>query len=354
MEKRRPTTQDVTWFLDLDRQGRLDLEPPYQRWSVWTLKDRKYFLETVFHNYPCPAIFLHKTVDQSGVPTYHVVDGKQRLETIIRFANNEIALGKSVGDTNLNGKKFSRLDASQKQVFWDYIFAVEFVGTVEKTFIEEMFIRINRNSRKLQEQEIRHARFDGWFITFAEGEAEKDEWKSLNVVTTARAKRMQDVQFLSELFSVVLDGKIVGFNHEYLDKKYAEYDDPQETQVDFSEEEFRKRIEKIKKYLLKMEEHNECLTRHAKSVSNFYSLWAVVALDLNRLPKPPEAAAKYDNFMNKVVQLSKLTTEEISGKAKNRSYQEPYNYFINVRGATTEFPQREQRDKSLKSVLLNN
>lgn len=38
--KRCPTTQDITWFLDLDRNKQLDLDPPYQRRSVWTRKDK--------------------------------------------------------------------------------------------------------------------------------------------------------------------------------------------------------------------------------------------------------------------------------------------------------------------------
>jgi len=52
--KRQPTTQQITWFLDHDRNGQLDLDPPYQRNSVWTPKDRRFFLDTIFRNYPTP------------------------------------------------------------------------------------------------------------------------------------------------------------------------------------------------------------------------------------------------------------------------------------------------------------
>ena len=60
---RRPTTQDITWLLDLERNSQLDLDPPYQRRSVWTRK-----------------VFLHKSMTDDGAATYHVVDGKQRLQ----------------------------------------------------------------------------------------------------------------------------------------------------------------------------------------------------------------------------------------------------------------------------------
>src|SRR5437868_13446074 len=99
--ERRPTTQDVTWFIDLARNNQLDLEPPYQRRSVWTRKDRQFFLDTIFRNYPSPAIFLHKTINDAGKATYHVVDGKQRTETILNFVNDEIKIGSDFGDMRL-------------------------------------------------------------------------------------------------------------------------------------------------------------------------------------------------------------------------------------------------------------
>jgi hypothetical protein len=37
--KRQPTTQQIARFLDLHRNNQLDLEPPYQRKSVWSSKD---------------------------------------------------------------------------------------------------------------------------------------------------------------------------------------------------------------------------------------------------------------------------------------------------------------------------
>lgn len=89
---RHLTTHDITWFLESDRNKQLDLDPPYQRRSVWTRRDRQFFLDTIFRGYPSPAIFLHKTVDDNGRPTYHVVDGKQRIQTVLDFADDKIRM----------------------------------------------------------------------------------------------------------------------------------------------------------------------------------------------------------------------------------------------------------------------
>ena len=112
--KRQPSTQQISWFLDLERNTQLDLNPPYQRKSVWSPKDRRFFLDTIFRNYPTPPIFVHRTIDDNGFTMYHIVDGKQRLETILGFAKNKIAIDPNYGDVNLDGKKFGELDVDQK------------------------------------------------------------------------------------------------------------------------------------------------------------------------------------------------------------------------------------------------
>jgi Protein of unknown function DUF262 len=351
--KRRPTTQDITWFLDLNRNNQLDLEPPYQRKSVWTLKERKLFLDTIFRQYPCPPVFLHQTKDSDGKAQYHVVDGKQRLETVIKFANGDFPLGDNLTDLGVSGKRFSGLDAAQKRLFWDYIFTVEMLDIIEGIVLDEVFSRINTNARKLERQELRHAKYDGWFVNFVEQEAEKEEWKRLKVVTTARAKRMKDSQFISELFLVILDGQMVGFDQDYLDTKYAEYDNPQETHTDFSEEEFRERAEQVKSHILGMEAFNAAVSKYAKTFIHFYTLWALVVLNENDLPPAGEFAAKYIDFMNYVIRPG--DEDEIVRRLESTGPYEPHAsvYQAYATGASTDLTPRQMRYRALRAALLD-
>lgn len=355
---RRPTTQDISWFLDLHNNNQLELSPPYQRRSVWTLKDRKFFLDTIFRDYPCPAIFLHKTLNDKNQSIYNVVDGKQRLETIIAFVNNKIAISKDFGDATLDGKKWKDLKHSidLQNKFWDYVLTVEMVKTVEGNVLNNVFDRLNRNSRKLERQELRHAKYDGWLISLAEKESDKEEWKKLNVVTTSRAKRMKDVQFLSELLIVLIDGQMAGFDQDHIDDKYAEYDDPSETQVDFSEELFIDRLETIKNYLIEMENHNQCITTHAKTFGSFYTLWSIVALHfLDAGITPTNLAERYVAFMEKVNEIAAQENLEtfLLEKGEGHSYSEPLQYYKNAMGASTDLTQREQRYYAVIKGLSN-
>lgn len=84
--KRRPTTQDITWLLDLARNDQLNLDPPYQRRSVWTRQDRQFFLDTIFRDFPSPAIFLHKTISDDGKVTYQIKALLEHAELSIQEA----------------------------------------------------------------------------------------------------------------------------------------------------------------------------------------------------------------------------------------------------------------------------
>ncbi|MBK8142844.1 MAG: DUF262 domain-containing protein [Chitinophagaceae bacterium] len=79
-------SKDVQDFMSLYTEDRLNLEPGFQRQSVWSLNDRKKLILSILQNYPVPSVFLYKTVDERGRLKFDVLDGKQRLESILMFA----------------------------------------------------------------------------------------------------------------------------------------------------------------------------------------------------------------------------------------------------------------------------
>jgi hypothetical protein len=347
----------IRWFLDMYHNGQLDLEPPYQRRSVWTLKDRRFFLDTIFRNYPSPAVFLHKEINQAlGKMIYHVVDGKQRLETIVLFAQNTIALDKEYGDTRLKGRKWKSIENEPdlKAHFYNYMLPIEFIDTDNNHVINEVFDRLNRTSRKLERQELRHARYDGWFIKMTEAEAQEDEWERLGVVTKARMRRMKDVQSISELLIVLLKNCIMGYDQETLDDIYAEYDSPEETVTNFNEEEFKGKLRFTKNYILRMQEHNRAVTAYARGLNDFYSLWAFVALNQPHLEVPEILSERYSGFMEKVAAVS--MEKEIINTARadeNEAYSIAYDYLKHSAKAGTDQQHREARNRILENILLS-
>ena len=49
---RRHNQQTIAWFNDLNKRGLLDLDPPYQRRSVWNQAYKDAFIDTILIQYP--------------------------------------------------------------------------------------------------------------------------------------------------------------------------------------------------------------------------------------------------------------------------------------------------------------
>jgi hypothetical protein len=347
------TTQDVTWFLDHYDKGQLDLNPPYQRRSVWSQRDKRFFIDTVLNNHPAPPIFLHKTLDSNGRATYHVVDGKQRLQTIIDFRQNKIRIPDDFANINLQKKRFKDLEGETKELFWNYVLIVEMLPDISDAAIRNTFERINRNSRKLTSQELRHAKYDGWFISYVEGEAEKAaEWKDFGVVTAGRTKRMADVQFISELCAVVIKGNILGFDQDALDELYAEYDETSEI-GNFVEEDFEAEMDRLKTIIAELLRLKPEIKNYLKAQSNLYSLWSYLHLEKSRYSDVSTFAEKYSNFMSSVSTAlddgSQVSTEDESDQITPQQAIRSYAFY--TRGASTDLSPRRKRHRALVTAI---
>ena len=77
-------TRTVNELVLMFRAGQLNLEPGFQRKSVWGWTDRKRLVQTLVEHCPVPSIFLYERHEDGSV-IYDVIDGKQRIETILMF-----------------------------------------------------------------------------------------------------------------------------------------------------------------------------------------------------------------------------------------------------------------------------
>lgn len=343
---RKTGSQDVTWFIDLWKQGKLDLDPPYQRRSVWTKRDQQFYIDTILNNYPCPPIFLHKEVDEDGVSVYHVVDGKQRLQTIISFVNGDIAIGADFGESDIAGKRWKDLQTETRKRVWNYSITVEMLPVIEDSIVKNVFDRINRNSRKLSRQELRHAKFDGWFIEAAEAETDQQFWKDFKIVTTARARRMSDVQFVSEVMGMTIYEDVFGFNQDWLDQLYADFENYEYSKPEFNPDQFLNDFASVKAVLVNMNKHNGVVEKNVKTLAGFYSLWAYVLLDRTEQITDESIAEKYEQFLQIVLDPNAAPNDEIKEQAEL--------YAAASTGATTDAAPRNTRRSALASYINAN
>lgn len=389
---RQPNMHDLSWFVDMDNQKRLDLNPPYQRRSVWTASDRYYFLDTIFNNYPCPAVYVQKEIGNDG-PKYNVVDGKQRISTILNYYNNKFSLPKNFSIPRLSGKKFRHLEKPDVIAFYNYVFLVETLKASADAEWNEVFFRVNKNQKGLKEQELRHARFDGWFITRAEQEAENPKinpglfWASVKISTPAKSRRMKDIEFISMLMLVILENDLVGFPQANIDELYGKYDfdlselpteedgsaepdsvetgnagDPEadtpypEDPVIFIEDIqiFEERFAAIKNFIASMETHNNAITKYARRLTtDFYSLWSVLALsDVMDRFKPDCVADAYATFLCGVDGIYDKVKDDKSGEPSSFANDAGIvRYYTHSIGAATTIEYRRNRYEALKAYI---
>lgn len=345
--ERKVNNQDVSYFLDLHSNDQLDLNPRFQRRSVWTRRDRMYFLDTIFRGYPSPSIYLSKDVNEDGDSVFRVVDGKQRLETILMFAKDAIVL-RGYGDTSVDGRKWSEMRKNRELLrrFLDYVIPVEQL-TVGND-LNEVFDRLNRNNKNLNRQELRHAKYEGWFLKFVETEANHPVWRRLGVVTAGKARRMNDVQLLSELLMVVISRSVRGFDQEDIDRFTARYEDPLslESEPERPTEDVEAAFHESRSYLQTLSNSGNLAT-YTREARHMYSLWCVIALSTERQPAAALADC-YLSFMDKVRELNKEDRPDI---ADDEEATPEHIYYTNSRGASTEFPQRIARHEVLVETL---
>jgi hypothetical protein len=86
LEKYESNPQTVLDIANLFKEGRLNLEPVFQRQTVWGRSQRQKLLDSIIHGYPIPSVFFYRRIDEAtGQMVFEVIDGKQRLETLFMY-----------------------------------------------------------------------------------------------------------------------------------------------------------------------------------------------------------------------------------------------------------------------------
>ncbi len=266
---RTPTSQTASWFLDINSSGKLNLSPPYQRRSVWNLHYRQFFIDSIIRNYPTQSIFLEVDIDPDRPTEYKVLDGKQRLTSLISFVSDEFPAPDSLGDLRLDDKYYSDFSRAMKTRILNYLFTVETVTGVTAAELNQAFDRLNRNVSRLNKQELRHAQFGGALIKKMENYAESSFWSDIGLITPARQRRMLDVEYISEFYIMTMLG--IQDGKDYLDQAYAEYDDEIPNVSDHD-----RLFGQTKRHLNEIHKNITISSTRFSNVADFYSLWASV------------------------------------------------------------------------------
>jgi hypothetical protein len=234
----KPTTYPVSDFLQWQRQGTLDLRPPYQRRSVWSQKAKSLLVDSIVRGFPIPLIFLHSQIDlKKAASMRQVVDGQQRIRTLLAYVD-ATSLGKSatpedeftmlkVHNPELHGLTFGELpDESRTKILETHLPVIVLPSGISDTEILRIFQRMNSTGLKLNPQELRNAEFYGTFktVSYALAYEQNPRWLSWGLFTQSKIAQMLEVEFTSDLLGLALEG-VKARTKATIDKLYRDYDD---------------------------------------------------------------------------------------------------------------------------------
>jgi len=240
--------QAVSWFRDRYREGSLKIRPPYQRKPVWTARQKCYLIESILMGLPVPEIYVQQTTTPDGTTIYAIVDGQQRIRTVLQFVGsetdpeqqeyNKFVLDKLEPPSPWRNVTFADLSDDDKKRFYGYKFAVLYLNTANDEEVRDMFRRLNKFLTPLKPQELRNATYMGPFAQLALKLADSEYWVENRIVTPASIRRMGDVEFTSELLIGLLHGP-QGGGAGVIDSYYAQYEDFEDEFPD------QKRVERL-------------------------------------------------------------------------------------------------------------
>lgn len=229
----------VSDFISWQKAGNLRLSPKFQRRSVWKSGAKSFLIDTIVRGLPIPIIFLRdaRKDSVSFEPVREVVDGQQRLRTIIGYISPDLLndfkerdafVVKKTHNSELAGLPFDKLSADMKQSILDYEFNVHVLPSkVDDRQIIEIFRRMNSTNYSLNHQELRNAAYYGEFKTcvYLLAEEQLHLWRQWETFTDSDIFRMNEVELTSECVLMMLTGEISGKSSASLDNAFKKYDE---------------------------------------------------------------------------------------------------------------------------------
>lgn len=134
----KAATWRINEFVAAAGAGRLNLNPTYQRGDVWITGARQMLIESILRGIPLPSVILLKP-STGGPQPFEVVDGKQRLTSILRFiGRHPLAIERVVAaDKAQPGNNLMVLFAEDYPKFkraWKALFGEAITSSVEEQY----------------------------------------------------------------------------------------------------------------------------------------------------------------------------------------------------------------------------
>lgn len=111
------TNRPVDFFLYCKTGGHLEMNPPYQRGDVWGTTRRRNLIKSLILGIPIPSIVINDRFSANTGEEVVVIDGKQRVTSILMFMENKLTVPGSWFGYVDEWVTFDDLDIVEKRQF---------------------------------------------------------------------------------------------------------------------------------------------------------------------------------------------------------------------------------------------
>lgn len=348
--------QRIRQLLLLHREGEINLEPGFQRDSVWTKRDRERLIQSILSGKPIPNIFLYRRTTDRGTTLFDVIDGKQRLETIFRFVRAsgfkrdgfDVRLDIDGSEQRLDWRRIEQRYPVLRSRFESYsIQIVEIEGDLDE--IIDVFLSINSTGKRLTSGEKRHARFyrSPFLLQAQKLTRTYRSWVlEQRIVTQAQFDRMKAVELFSELLMSIHSGGILN-KKTSLDRAIGN-DSINAHSLRKAVREFKATMNMVRKKFPRLRETR--LRNSAEFYSLFMLIWQMRQAHLALTDR------RADELANHLLRQLSTGVDELRAHLRRASIPKEQDkvyaeYLLTIQGDTDSSASRERRQAILKSLL---
>lgn len=185
------------------KDGKLLLNPEYQRNVIWDKAKKTAFIESLFMGIIIPPVYVVEIPGDNILEenTYEVVDGKQRLSTIDDFIKGTLVLQEKSLEYYPDwfaGKAFSSIRQEHSEMVNEMLSSVLDIYVITANSPEftkyDIFSRLNKGAEKLKVNEIRKAIYRSETLKIIENYVNEhvNDLQYQMVFTTNDIKRYED------------------------------------------------------------------------------------------------------------------------------------------------------------------
>jgi hypothetical protein len=306
-------------------------------------------MDTIVRGKPIPKVFIRQFINpKTQKSVREVVDGQQRLRTILSFIDDGFVISKR-HNKEFGGLKFSEIADTFPEVhssLLNYEISLDLLVNLSDGEILDVFSRLNSYAVTLNVQEKINAEFFGPFKVLSDNLAHKHNkfWVDNKIISPQQNLRMHDVMLVADLLIAMVDGikskKQIKLYYEKFEKNFPMDEDRLEVEFDQTMSVIQDMFgEEIK-------------TTEFTRVHIFYTLFTSVYHCLFGLPdmnvgRPEFDARQYSAVRNALDKVNELFSTEDVRMLETEEAQ----FLEDSRRATTDAPVRARRTAYILSLI---